>query len=53
MEPSIAPSIWALIVVARHMIEAMVAMLKRGEEWHEQEDTRPQAGPGAPEAQAA
>jgi transposase len=29
----------ALVATARHMVEVMVAMLKSGEEWHEQEAT--------------
>lgn len=43
----------ALVAVARHMVQAMVAMLKSGEEWREQEDKRPIIGPGVPAAAAA
>jgi transposase len=43
----------ALVAVARHMVEAMVAMLKRGQAWHEQQDKRPEVGSRTPEAAAA
>lgn len=43
----------ALVAVARHMVEAMVAMLKSGQEWHEQEDKRPEIGSSMPDAAAA
>jgi transposase len=36
----------ALVAVARHMVQAMVAMLKSGQEWREQESKRPEIGSG-------
>lgn len=43
----------AVVAVARHMAEAMVAMLKRNVEWHEKENKGPGVGPGVPIAVAA
>jgi hypothetical protein len=42
----------ALVATARHMVEAMVAMLKSGQEWREQE-TEPADQPGPPITAAA
>lgn len=38
----------ALVATARHMAEAMVAMLKSGQEWHEQEEATPADQPRQP-----
>jgi transposase len=43
----------ALVATARHMVEAMVAMLKSGQEWHEQEKEPPADQPGQPATAAA
>ncbi|MCC6426001.1 MAG: hypothetical protein IT435_04190 [Phycisphaerales bacterium] len=37
----------ALVAVARHLAEVMVAMLKSGEAWREKETQRPPPGPEA------
>ena len=42
----------ALVAVARHMVEVMVAMLKSGQEWHEQENP-PADTPAEPVGTAA
>jgi transposase len=43
----------ALVATARHMVEAMVAMLKSGQEWHEQEKAQPAGTPEQPITAAA
>lgn len=43
----------ALVAVARHMVEVMVAMLKSGQEWHEQEKAPPADTPVQPVTAAA